>query len=112
MKRFAAIGLIAIGALTIPVAAQDKQVPLDIRAMSTRPEFASGGDVLLQISGPSNLTVKNLTVHANGKDVSAAFKPAPDSRMLVGLVTGLNVGSNAVTVSMKGNKATAQLTVV
>lgn len=114
MKRVAAIGLVAVaGALTIPVAAQQKTLPaLEIRALSTRPEFVSGGDVLLQIAGPANLTTKNVSVHVNGKDVSAAFKPGLEPRTLVGLVTGLNVGSNAIQASVRGSKATAQLAVV
>jgi len=109
-----------VSALTIPVAAQDKRVALDIRALSTRPELVSGGDVLVQVYGPANLTAKNLAVRLNGKDVSAAFKPAAQSlapsavegKALVGLVTGLNVGSNSIQASMRGNKATAQLVVV
>jgi hypothetical protein len=115
MKRFAAIGLVAVvGALTIPVAAQQQAAapPLEIRAMSTRAEFVSGGDVLLEVSGPANLTAKNLTVRVNGKDVSAEFKPVAGSRTLVGLVSGLNIGSNAIQASVRGSKATAQLTVV
>ena len=113
MKRFAAIGLVAVvSTLTIPVAAQDKRGALDIRALSTRPELVSGGDVLLEVDGPANLTTKNLIVRVNGKDVTAAFKPAAGSKALVGLVTGLNVGSNAILASMRGSKATAQLTVV
>ena len=114
MKRFAAIGLVAVvSALTIPVAAQQKATPsLDINTLSARPEFVTGGDVLVHIAGPASLTAKNLTVHINGKDVSAAFKPSSGTRGLVGLVTGLNVGSNAVVASMRGSKATAQLTVV
>ena len=75
MKRFAVIGLVALlGALTNPVAAQKAAPSLDIHTLSTRPEFVSGGDVLLQIAGPANLTAKNVTVRVNGKDVSAAFK--------------------------------------
>jgi hypothetical protein len=114
MKRFAVIGLVAvIGALTIPVAAQQKASPsIEIQALSTKAELVSGGDVLLQVTGPANLTVKNVRVMVNGKDESAAFKPAAGSKGLVGLVTGLNVGSNSIQASMRGSKATAQLTVV
>jgi len=113
MQRFAALGLIALlGALTAPVAAQKATPSLDIRALSSRPEFVTGGDVLLEIAGPANLTTKNLAVRANGKDVSGAFKPAPGSKGLVGLVSGLNIGSNSVQASMRGSKATAQLTVI
>jgi Tannase-like family of unknown function (DUF6351) len=116
MKHFAAIGVFtALSALTIPIAAQQKAVsasPFEIHALSTRPEFVTGGDVLLQIAGPANLSAKSLTVRVNGKDVSSAFKLAPDSRTLIGLVSDLNVGSNAVVASIRGSKATAQLTVI
>jgi hypothetical protein len=115
MKRYAAIGLVAIvSGLTMPVSAQKigAAPPLEIRALSTRPEFVSGADVLVEISGPAALTAKNLTVRLNAKDVTAAFKPAAQSKALVGLVTGLNVGSNSIQASMRGNKATAQLMVV
>jgi Tannase-like family of unknown function (DUF6351) len=115
MNRFAAVGLAVLGALTIPVAAQQKTAAgaaFEIHALSTRPELVTGGDVLLQIAGPANLNAKTLVVRVNGKDVSGAFKPAADSKGLVGLVSGLNIGSNAIVASMRGSKATAQLTVV
>jgi hypothetical protein len=115
MNRFAAIGVLAVvGALTIPVAAQQKAgaTPFEIRALSTRPDLVTGGDVLLQVTGPAPLSGKNLRVLVNGNDASAAFKVAADSHALVGLVTGLNVGSNAIVASMRGSKATAQLTVI
>jgi hypothetical protein len=114
MKRFLAVGLSAvITALTIPVAAQQKNTPaLDIRAISTKAAFVTGGDVLLQIDGPSNLTAKNVTVRANGKDVTSAFKAVAGSKALVGLVTGLNVGPNSIQASMRGAPATVQLSVV
>jgi hypothetical protein len=117
MKRFAAVGLLAVlTVLTISVAAQEKRVPLDIRTLSTRPELVTGGDVLLQIIGPATLTAKNVRVLVNGKDASAAFKPAADSKapisLLVGLVSGLNVGSNTIVASTRGDKASAQLTVI
>ena len=80
MKRFVAIGILAVlSALTIPVVGRRRPSsapPLEIQALSTRPELVTGGDVLLQIAGPANLSAKNLTVRVNGKDVSSAFKPA------------------------------------
>ncbi|HYS27203.1 MAG TPA: DUF6351 family protein [Vicinamibacterales bacterium] len=122
MKRIAVIGFVAVvGILAAPVAAQQKAAGpaastpagagLEIRALSTRAELVSGGDVLLQIAGPANLTAKNLTVRVNGNDASAAFKVAPD-KTFVGLVTGLNVGSNTVQAAMRGSKAAVQLTVI
>jgi hypothetical protein len=114
MNRFAAVGILVVtSALSMPTAAQQKSTapPLEIRALSTHPELVTGGDVLVQVSGPATLTAKNLTVRLNGKDVSAAFKTAPDSKALVGLLSGLQTGSNAVSASMRGNKAVAQLTI-
>jgi hypothetical protein len=82
MNRLAAIGVLAVlSALTIPVSAQRKAAAapaLEIQALSTRPEMVTGGDVLLQIAGPANLSAKTLTVRVNGKDVSGAFKPCPE----------------------------------
>ncbi len=113
MKRFAVMVLVAmITMFGVSVVGQEKRVPLDIRTLSTKPEFVTGGDILLQVTGPAALNVKNLRVIVNGKDATAAFKPAVDGKGLVGLVNGLNVGSNAIVASMRGNKATAQLTVI
>ena len=122
MKRLAAVGILVVtSALSMPTAAQQKATApaLELRTLSTRPEFVTGGDVLVQLTGPATLTAKNLTVRLNGKDVSAAFKPVPsraegpatDPKGFVGLLTGLQVGSNAVSASMRGNKAVAQLTI-
>ena len=123
MKRLVSAGMLAISSiLTAPLAAQKPNTapPFEIHALSTRPEFVTGGDVLIEIAGPANLTARNVLVRVNGNDVSAAFKPAPNavqravpqSTRLVGLITGLNVGSNAIVASMRGSKSNAQLTVL
>lgn len=92
MTRSLTFGLLAASLLVVSVAAQrPAPPPLDIRALSTKPELVSGGDVLVEVAGPPNLTVKNLVVRVNGRDVSAAFKPGAQSKGLVALVTGLQV---------------------
>jgi len=56
MTRATTFGLIAIGcSLTVSLAAQQKPAaaPLEIKSLSTRAELVSGGDVLVQIAGPS-----------------------------------------------------------
>jgi hypothetical protein len=113
MTRSLTFGLLAASLLVVSVAAQrPSPPPLDIRTLSTKPELVSGGDVLVEVAGPPNLTVKNLVVRANGRDVSAAFKPGAQSKGLVALVTGLQVGSNSLEASMRGSKTIAKLTVV
>ncbi len=114
MRQIAALGLIALtGVLTVPLVAQQRPAAaFEIRALSAKPELVSGGDVLVQIAGPANMTAKNVSVRLNGKDVTASFKPVAESNAVVGLLTDLQVGSNTVHASMRGSKATAQLTIV
>ena len=44
-----------------------------------------------------------LVITLNGKDVSSAFRPGADPNTLVGLVTGLIVGKNALRVQGNGS---------
>ena len=111
MTRSMTIALLAVGVLMVSVAAQQPtDAQLEIRTLSAKAELVSGGDVLVQIAGPASLTADNVTVSLNGSDVTASFKPVADSGAVVGLLTGLQVGPNAVEASM--GDATAQLTVV
>ena len=111
MTRSLTIALLAVGVCLASVRAQQPtDAPLEIRALSAKAELVSGGDVLVEIAGPADLTADSVTVRLNGRDVAATFKPRADSKAVVGLLTGLQVGPNAVEASMGG--ATAQLTVV
>jgi len=111
MARSLMVTLLAVGVcLTSVRAQQPTTAPLEIRVLSGKAELISGGDALVEIAGAGNLNADNVTVHLNGRDVTAAFKPTADSKKIVGLVTGLQVGTNAVEASING--ATAQLTVV
>ena len=112
MARSFTTTLLAVGMFMASVAAQPPaDAALEIQAISSKAELVSGGDVLLQVTGPSNLTARNLTVRLNGSDVSRSFRLAADSRSVVGRVSGLDVGPNAIEASMRG-QTTAQLTVV
>src|SRR5258705_12408912 len=72
MKRFAAIGVVGVmGALIVPVAAQKAAGPaLEIRALSTRAEFVSGGDVLLKWPRSATVPLKYVTRRVNALDVT------------------------------------------
>jgi Tannase-like family of unknown function (DUF6351) len=91
--------------------------PIVIRALSTRPDRVSGGDVRVSVELP--LQAGGMQVMLNGRDVTSAFHQFPDrhgpgaSGPWLGLVTGLAVGRN--TISISGRKrgvadATLQLT--
>ena len=94
MKRLAAIGFVAVaGFLTIPLAAQrPTAAPLEIRALSAKPELVSGGDLPGADRRPGESDREERDRRLNGKDVTASFKPAAGSNAVVGLLTDLHVG--------------------
>ena len=111
MTRSLTISLLAVGVLMVSVTAQQPaDALLEIRTLSAKAELVSGGDVLVQIAGPASLTADNVAVRLNGSDVTSSFRLAADSQAVVGLLTGLQVGRNAVEASL--GDAAAQLTVV
>jgi hypothetical protein len=84
--------------------------PLAVHALSTRPEYVTGGDVLIGIGGVDG--TDGLRVTVDGRDVTDAFAPdtspwlegtgAPE---VVGLVTGLTDGTHTITASADGDDA-------
>jgi hypothetical protein len=100
MKKIAALALL-LALQTIHLAGASPQPrgsrPLDIRALSTRADRVSGGDVLIEIVAPAPAERSRPTVRLNGADVSNAFHPGTGS--FVGLVAGLAIGRNELKVS-------------
>ena len=98
--------LLATFAVTCLAAAahadEDRSEKFGIRALSTRADRVTGGDVLVEISFPHANANHPLTVALNGRDVTSAFRPGTAPRTLVGLVTGLSLGRNTLTVEGKG----------
>jgi hypothetical protein len=84
---------------------------VEIRAVSTRPELVSGGDVLIEVLMPGDARGGRLTLAVNGRDTTAAFKPGRHAHTMLGLVKDLQAGTNTIEAGMNGQKAAA-LTVV
>src|SRR3954469_10964267 len=63
-----------------------------VRTLSTRPELVSGGDALVEISIPRK--ADRVVVSLNGRDISNTFRAGQRADTLLGLVTGLALGSN------------------
>src|SRR5438445_530063 len=83
---------VAIAALGVRVgSAPTDSGGIVIRALATDPSLVTGGDVLIEIVAPTAPRVS-----ANGRDVSAAFKPSKQINTFVGLVTGLVNGTNTI----------------
>jgi hypothetical protein len=76
---------------------------LVIRTLSTDAASVSGGDVLVRIEIPSNASPSDVAVALNGSDVTATFLPA-SGNALVGLVSGLQSGTNVLVATTRNTK--------
>lgn len=86
----------------------------DITLLSSRAEYVSGGDALIDIVVPAvaaGVSAPALVVTLNGADVSASFKAdasAPLHRRA--LLGGMQAGANTLTATFGGTPATLKLT--
>jgi len=84
---------------------------LQLRVVSNpRPEFVSGGDVLVSLTPPAGTQASAVRLTLNGSDITSALRPDATGRKLMALVKGLNDGSNALVAT--SGQATAKLTIV
>ncbi|MES1926592.1 hypothetical protein T31B1_14775 [Salinisphaera sp. T31B1] len=83
--------------------------PPSVRAVSSMPEYVSGGSALVDIGpDPSGAAV---TVQLNGVDITDAFEPSPTlPGHMLGLVTDLEDGSNTLVASQDGRSTRYELT--
>src|SRR5262245_52464494 len=89
-SRIAVATALGVGILiTAPLAvAADRPAArqgLQITTLSTKPQLVSGGDVLVRIDAPANVSLQRIVVKLNGYDVSDDFRRDRDERALVGL---------------------------
>ena len=73
-----------------------------VTAVSTRAEYVSGGDVLVEVRAHDQGAARHLRIEVDGNDVSSAFHQMPDGTML-GLVTGLTVGPHTIVARANGS---------
>ncbi|MEX2582423.1 MAG: DUF6351 family protein, partial [Gemmatimonadota bacterium] len=81
-----------------------------IETLSSRNDMVSGGDVLVRIELDPALDPASVAIESNGGDITAAFDEADEANALLGLVTGLALGENELTVRAGGERATLTLT--
>ena len=101
LALFLATLLLAASAFRADAAPAPGTAP-QIRVLSNRADLVSGGDALVEIVVPAGAGAP--TVDANGRNVTSAFRRLGNGRVL-GLVTGLRVGSNTLTARAGGRAA-------
>jgi len=73
----------------------------EINTLSTAANTVSGGDVVVEVRAPRYARLSDLVVRLNGQDVTAQLSADAAGQRLIGLLTGLQFGKNAVTVSSR-----------
>src|SRR5688572_5972013 len=113
MRNALALGVVLATGLAAWPSAQSASGDIRIEAVSARPEFASGGDVLIRVEVPAPVALGTPRVMLNGADVTSVFRADPRALSLTGLVTGLKSGPNTVVVNRDGREGSgAQLAIV
>ena len=106
-KVVAAIGVVALATSDWGSAASG----LQLRVLSSRPEMVTGGDALVRVELPAGVSPSGVKLTLNGNDATGKLKADASGRSLTGLVTGLALGSNALTATA-AKHGSAKLTVV
>ena len=85
---------------------------IEVTVLSGRPDMVSGGDALLRIDVPADVAPSDVRVAVNGVDATGAFRADAEARRLTGLVDGLPLGANEVSVTVAGAEGGAALELV
>ena len=72
---------------------------LSVTTLSSRPEFVSGGDALVEVKVPQGTQSSDLGVLLNDRDVTAQFAATGEGTFR-GLVTGLREGENLIDATL------------
>ena len=75
----------------------------EIRALSSRPDTVTGGDVLIEVDVPQNVPRQKAVVLANGTNITSALRWDDAAHALTGLVRGLRAGVNEIAADANGN---------
>lgn len=79
-----------------------------VEVLSTAPERITGGDALIRVNVPGGNDL-GLRVALNGSDVSHQFRHEKPGAAVVGLVSGLRAGANALDVTIDGRSTQVTL---
>jgi hypothetical protein len=94
--------LLVIGVLLCVAPTAEAATPsLRISVLSNRADLVSAGDALVEVVVPQGVRANQVRVFDDGRDVTPAFAPTSSGR-LMGLVRGLSLGRNMLSVRAAG----------
>jgi len=85
-----------------PAIASEPRPAFAVQVVSSAPDQVTGGDARLHIEVPKTVPPHQVEVWVNGTDQSDHFSLIPETRTLSGVVNGLGLGENTVTVRPNG----------
>jgi hypothetical protein len=83
--------------------------PAQLRVLGNRADLVSGGDALVEVVMAGDAKAEGITAQLGGLDLGPIFRRSEQGRVL-GLVTGLSLGANELTVATASGEA--RLTIV
>ena len=99
----------AMGIATLVTAALPSSVRAaadwEIRTLSSKPNLVSGGDAVVEVQLPRYASKRDVVVRLNGVDVSSQMNSTGRDGRLVGLITGMRIGRNQITVGLQRQRA-------
>ena len=93
----------------VAVAARSGSSEIDV--LSSRSEYITGGDAVIRITVPTDLSLNAVKVFLNGTDVTSSFGQDAAAHALVGLVSGFVDGKNSLSAKAPGSRRFARLNV-
>ena len=94
----------------------DDDDEISLRVLSSPASMVTGGDALVRLTIPEDVSIDRVKVLLNGNDVTSSLELDPAARTRTGLVQGLDLGANqlvAATTKRNGKSRTrARLTLV
>jgi len=105
MSALCGASFLALGAGLL-LSAQAGQHPaasrLEIVTLSNRADLISGGDALLEVRVPKNVSLHKVRLSLNGRDVTGMFRADAAKRVMRGLLTSLVPGRNEFIADLNG----------
>jgi hypothetical protein len=100
--------LLRLVLLVLAVISASAWAQTSIQILSSRADTITGGDALVQVSVASDPSpLSTYYVKLNSVDITGMFRvvDAPANKTLQGLVSGMNIGANALAVGTRANGA-------
>ena len=103
------IGVLAVvlGSINLSYTNAQTAAKLEIRTLSSRPDLVSGGDALVEVIAPAGVSLSQLRLTLNGKDVTGQLRENADTHSFRGVIGGMTIGDNALRVVIKPTQSSS-----